>query len=118
MRTNVIAAAALLVSLSVLQTPALAENQGRARLHLNVVDGANAPLPNATVTVYTMHGPRVATTDQTGVVVFADVPAEMTQWWAQMPGHLSSADATRLKPGKNTQTVTLQMATPAAESAS
>jgi len=41
--------------------------------------------------------------------VIADLPAEMTQWWARTPG-LSNAEATRLKPGENTQAVTLHTA--------
>ena len=110
MRMKMIAAAVLLASLSVLQTPALAEDEGRAQLRLTVVDETNAPLPNAIVTVFTMYGPRTVHTDQKGVVVFADLPAAITQWWARTPGHLSSAEATRLKPGENTQAVTLHTA--------
>ena len=109
-----IAAAALLASLSVLQTPVLAQNDGRAQLRLTVVDEANAPLPNAIVTVFTMHGPRTVNTDEKGVVVLADLPAAMTQWWARTAG-LSNAEATRLTPGENKQTLTLH-ATPLTES--
>jgi hypothetical protein len=107
---KMLAAAALLASLSVLQTAALAQSEGRAQLRLTIVDEAKAPLPNAIVTVFTMFGPRTANTDEKGVVVFADLPAEMTQWWARTPGHLSSAEATRLKPGRNNQAVTLHAA--------
>ena len=103
---KMIAAAVLLGSLSVLQTPALAQTEGGAQLRLTVVDETNTPLPNAIVTVFTMYGPRTVNADEKGVVVFADLPAEMTQWWARMPG-LSSAEATKLKPGKNKQVVTL-----------
>jgi hypothetical protein len=110
MPTKILAAAALLASLSVLQTPALAQNEGRAQLRLTIVDETNAPLPNAVVTVFTMYGPRTVNTDEKGVVVFADLPAAMTQWWARTPGHLSSAEATRLKPGENTRAVTLHTA--------
>ena len=107
MRMKMLAAAALLTSLSVLQTPALAHSENRAQLRLTIVDEANAPLPNAVVTLFTMHGPRTVNTDEKGVVVFADLPAATTQWWVRTPGHLSSADATRLTPGKNKQVVTL-----------
>ena len=107
---RLIAAAALLTSLSVLQTPVLAENEGRAQLRLTVVDETNAPLPNASVTVFTMYGPRTVNTDEKGAVVLADLPAEMTQWWARTAGHLSSADATTLKPGQNKLAVTLHTA--------
>ena len=107
---KMIAAAALLASLSVIQTPALAQNDARAQLQLTVVDEANVRLPNAIVTVFTMYGPRTVNTDEQGVVVLADLPAAMTQWWARTPGHLSSAEATRLKPGENKQVVTLRTA--------
>ena len=106
MRMNMIAAAALLASLSVLQSPALAQNERRAQLRLTVVDEANAPLPNATVTVFTMYGPRTVNTDEKGVAVFANLPAALTQWWARTPG-LSSAEAMKLSAGENNQTVTL-----------
>ena len=107
---KMIAAAALLVSFSVLQAPALAQAGSRAQLRLTVVSETNAPLPNAAVTVFTMYGPRTGNTDEKGVVVFADLPAATTQWWVRTPGHLSSADATRLKPGENKHAVTLHNA--------
>jgi hypothetical protein len=104
---NMIAAAALLVSISVFQAPALAQNEGRAQLQLTVVDETNAPVPNATVTVFTMHGPRTANTDAKGVVVFADLPtAVQTQWSARM-GSLSNAEAMKLTSGENKQTLRL-----------
>jgi hypothetical protein len=109
MRMNMIAAAALLASLSVLQTPALAQNDGRAQLRLTVVDETNAPVPNAIVTVFTMYGPRTVNADAKGVVVIADLPAETTEWWARTQG-LSNAEATGLKPGDNKETVTLHTA--------
>ena len=110
MKTKLIVAAALLASVSALHTPALAQNERRAQLRLTIVDDTNAPLPNAIVTVYTIQGPRVVNSDEKGVVVVADLPAEMTQWFAKTPGHVSSADATSLKAGENTQTVTLHSA--------
>ena len=106
MKTKLIVAAALLASVSVLQVPALAQNEGRAQLRLTIVDEANAPVPNAIVTVFTMQGPRDVNTDEKGVVVLADLPVAMTQWWARS-GDLSSAEATRLKPGQNNQAMTL-----------
>ncbi len=109
MRMKMLAAAALLTSLSVLQTPVLAQNEDRAQLRLTVVDEANAPLPNAIVTVFTMHGPRTVNTDEKGIVVVNDLPAAMTQWWARTPG-LSNAEAARLQPGENKQTMTLHTA--------
>jgi len=107
MKTKLIVAAALLASVSVLQVPALAQNEGRAQLRLTIVDETNVPLPNANVTVYTISGPRTVNADEKGVVVVADLPVEMTQWWVRTPGHLSSADATKLKAGENKQAVTL-----------
>ena len=111
MQTKLIVAAALLASLSVLQTPALAQDEGRAQLRLTVVDETNASLPNASVTVFTINGPRTFSTDEKGVVVFADLPTTTTtQWWART-GQLSNAEATRLKAGENKRTVTLHTAT-------
>ena len=107
---KMIAAAALLTSLSVLQVPAFAQNEGRAQLRLTIVDETNAPVPNATVTVFTMYGPRTVNTDAKGVVVVANLPLATTQWWVRTPGHRSSADALRLKPGENKQAVTLHPA--------
>lgn len=109
---NMLAAAALLVSLSVLPTPALAQTDTRAQLRLTVVDQTNKPLPNVTVTVFTMYGERIVTTDAKGVVTVSDLPAVSTQWWANTPGYVSHADAARLKPGKNAQTLTLHTAKP------
>jgi hypothetical protein len=109
MHMKMIVAAALLASLTVLQTPALAQGEGRAQLRLTIVDETNAPLPNASVTVFTIYGPRTGNTNEKGVVVFADLPAATTQWWART-GHLSGAEATRLKPGENKQAVTLHAA--------
>ena len=110
MKTKLIVAAALLASVSVLQVPALAQNEGRAQLRLTIVDETNAPVPNAIVTVFTMTGPRDVNTDEKGVVVLADLPAAMTQWWARS-GHLSNAEATRLTAGENKQTLTLHAVT-------
>jgi hypothetical protein len=114
MKTKLIVAAALLASVSVLQVPALAQNEGRAQLRLTVVDETSAPVPNANVTVFTMSGPRTVNTDEKGVVVIADLPAEITQWWART-GQLSNADATRLKPGQNNQAMTLHTSKPLTE---
>lgn len=107
MRTHMIAAAALLASLAAFQTPALAENNQRAELRLTVVDEANSPVPNALVTVYTIHGPRTVNADEQGAVVIAGLPAELTQVWARTPGNLSGAEAATLKAGVNRQTLTL-----------
>jgi hypothetical protein len=107
-----IAAAVLLASLSAFQTPALAQNDQRAQLRLTVVDETNSPVPNAIVTIYTIYGPRTVSADAKGVVVIADLPAELTQVWART-GNLSAAEAAKLKAGANTQTLTLHSATSA-----
>jgi hypothetical protein len=106
MRTNLIAAAVLLASVSAFQPSALAQNDQRAQLRLTVVDETNSPVPNALVTVYTIHGPRTVNADAKGAVVIADLPADLTQVWART-GNLSAAEATKLKPGANTQTLTV-----------
>ena len=106
MRMNLIAAAVLLTSLSAFQTAALAQNNQRAELRLTVVDETSSPVPNALVTVYTIHGPLTVNADAKGAVVIADLPADVTQVWARI-GNLSSAEATKLKAGENTQTLTL-----------
>ena len=110
---NMIAAAAVLASLSVLPTPALAQNDGHAQLRLTVVNETNKPLPNVTVTVFTIQGERIVTTDEKGVAVLADLPVASTEWWARSE-NLSNADAARLKPGKNSQTLTLHSDRPLA----
>src|SRR5688500_10496429 len=107
MRTHMIAAAVLVASLAAFQTPALADNNQRAELRLTIVDEADSPVPNATVTVYTIHGPRVVNANEKGAVVIAGLPAELTQVWARTPGNLSGAEAAKLKAGVNRQTVTL-----------
>ena len=117
MRMNMIVAALALGTFSALQTPALAQQDARAQLRLTVVDEANSPVPNATVIIFTMYGPRIVSADQTGVVVVAELPAELTQVWTRT-ARLEGAEATKLKPGKNTQTLTLHPSKPLTESGS
>jgi hypothetical protein len=107
MRTNMIAAVVLLGSLAAFQAPALAGDNQRAELRLTIVDEANSPVANATVTVYTIHGPRTVNTNEKGAVVIADLPAELTQVWARTAGNLSGAEAGKLKAGVNKQTLTV-----------
>jgi hypothetical protein len=100
-------AAAVLTALALLHTPALAQTVAtQAELRLTVVDEANAPVPNATVTVFTIHGPRTVKADEKGVVVVAELPAELTQVWART-SERSNAEASKLKPGQNKQTLKL-----------
>ena len=109
---NMIAAAVALASLSALHTPAFAQQDGRAQLQLTIIDEGNSTVSNAVVTIFTMYGPRTVHADQTGVVVVADLPAELTQVWARTAGRLEGAEATSLKPGKNNYTLTVHTAKP------
>jgi hypothetical protein len=104
---NMIAAAVLLTSLAAFQTPALAENRQLAELRLTVVDETNSPVPNAIVTVYTMHGPRTVNADEKGAVVIAGLPAELTQVWARTAG-ISGVEVSKLHVGTNEQRVTVR----------
>lgn len=104
-----IAAAVLLASLAAFQTPLLAQNDQRAELRLTIVDETNSPVPNAIVTIYTIYGHRTVNADAKGAVVIAGLPAELTQVWARTARNLSGAEATKLQPGTNKQTVTLHL---------
>ncbi len=100
-------AAAVLTSFALLTTPALAQTVAtQAELRLTVVDESKAPVPNAVVTVYTIHGPRTVKADDKGVVVITQLPAELTQVSARTP-ELANAEAAKLTPGVNKQTLTL-----------
>ena len=106
MRNNVIAAV-VLTTLSLLPASALAQQVAvQAELRLTVVNESLAPVPNAVVTVFTIHGPRTVKADEKGVVVIENLPAELTQVWARTP-ELSNAEAAKLKPGQNKETLTL-----------
>jgi hypothetical protein len=118
MRTNKIAAAVLLASLAAFQTSVLAQHDQRAELRLTIVDATHSPVPNAVVTIYTIHGPRTVNADAKGAVVVAGLPAELTQVWARTSGDLSGAEATRLKAGTNAQTLTLHTVAASADSGS
>ena len=106
------AAAVALASLSTLETPAFAQQDGLAQLRLTIIDETNSPVPNAIVTIFTKYGHRTVNADQTGVVVLAGLPAGLTRVWARMRGHLEGVEAAKLKPGKNRQTLTLHPARP------
>jgi hypothetical protein len=81
MRTRTALAALLLLTASVLQVPVLAESEPRAQLRLIVVDQANAALPAAAVTIYTVDGnPGMdVTADANGVVVVPSLPVGFAQ---------------------------------------
>jgi len=112
---NKLAAAVLLASFAAFQIPALAQNDQRAQLRLTVVDETNAPVPNATVTIYTIHGARTVNADAKGAVVMADLPTELTQVWARTR-NLSGAEAAKLNAGTNQQTLTVHAGKPLTES--
>jgi hypothetical protein len=116
MRIKMIAAAALLTMCPVLQTAALAQTARPAQLQLTIVDEASAPVPNATVTIYTIYGPRTVNADAKGTVVVADLPADRTQVWART-ANVSGAETSKLKAGANKQTLTVHT-TKASESGS
>jgi hypothetical protein len=113
MHMNLSAAAIALASISTLETPARAQQNGLAQLRLTIVDETHAPVPNAIVTIFTMYGHRTVNADQAGVVVVAGLPAGLTtQVWARTREPLENAEATKLKPGKNKHTLTLHPARP------
>jgi hypothetical protein len=111
MRTHTALAALLLVTAFTLQVP-FARAGTHAQLRLLVVDQTNAPLPAATVTVYTLDGnPGVTVTaDEKGVAVFHALPTGMTQIHAQFPGFARHVGKATLQRGQNAQTVTLRIA--------
>ena len=73
MRTLTALAALLFVAASAQQVPASAHANTSCQLQLLVVDQANVPVPNATVTVYTLDGNQIIherrILDFTGVLV-------------------------------------------------
>ena len=109
MRTHIALAALLFLVASVLQVPASARPSASSQLYLLVVDQASAPLPNTTVTVYTLDGnPGVtAKTDAAGKVVFPKLGSGMAQVVARAAGFVPHIEKTTLETGDNVQTVKL-----------
>jgi hypothetical protein len=109
MRIHTALAALFVLTASLIQAPAHAEADTRAHLRLLVVDQANAALPAATVTLFTMDGnPGVtATADEYGVAVFPDLPVGVAQIYARLTGYGPYIEGTTLRGGSNAQTVTL-----------
>jgi hypothetical protein len=110
MRINTaLAALAVLLTGSLLQVPAFAQAETRPQLRLVIVDQANAVIPAATVTVYTVDGNPglTVTADEKGVATFPTLPVGMTQIHARFPGHAPYIEATTLKRGDNAMTLTL-----------
>ena len=109
MRTHTAFAALLFVVASVLQVPASARPSASSQLHLLVLDQTSVPVPNTTVTVYTLDGnPGVtAKTDAAGKVVFPKLGSGMAQVVARASGYESYIAKTTLETGQNAQTVKL-----------
>jgi Carboxypeptidase regulatory-like domain len=109
MRTHTALATLLVLVTCVLQIPASAYPGASSRLQVLVIDQASMPVPNATVTVYTLDGlPGVtATTDADGKVVFPRLGAGMAQVVARVAGYTPSIEKTTLGTGDNVQTAKL-----------
>ena len=89
----------------------------RAQLHVRVVDDRNVTLADTSVTIYTLDGnPGVTVkTDAEGVATFASVAPGMTQIVARSAHFAPFIDKTTLRPGDNTQTVKLHLASDESE---
>jgi hypothetical protein len=118
MRTFTALATLLLTAASLFSTPALAENEGRARLRLVVVDQHNAALPNAAVTIFTLDGNlgTTVTADDKGVAVFPNLPVGMAEIYARAEGHAPFIEKTTLKAGENDQKARLHSRTESSDS--
>lgn len=112
MRTHTAFAALLLLTVSAFQLPAVAGGDTHAQLRLLVLDRTHAPLPGATVTVYTPDGKpgTTITADGTGVAAFSSLPSGLAQVQVKFPGFRQFVEKTTLKTGVNAQTITLELA--------
>jgi hypothetical protein len=114
MRTYTALAALLLLALSALHVHATAgsDTQARAQLRLLVLDRTQAPLPGATVTVFTVDGNpgTTVTADDKGIAQFPVLPAGLVQVYVRFPGFTSYAEKATLKGGANKETVVLELA--------
>jgi protocatechuate 3,4-dioxygenase beta subunit len=110
MRTHTVVAA-LLLAAATLSSSVSAEPAGAAQFHVQVVDVRNAPLPGATVTIYTLDGnPGVtATADAHGVAQFASIAPGMTQVVARSDRFTPSIAKVTVEPGDNARTVRLHL---------
>jgi len=109
MRIKTVLSTLLLITATLVHVPAFAEAEARASLRLVVVDEANAAVPNATVTIYTLDGnPGITVTaDEKGVALFPSLPTGMAQVHARRQGLTPYIEKTTLQGGQNAQTVTL-----------
>jgi hypothetical protein len=108
MRTHT-AVAALLIAVSTLASAVSAAPADATQLQVQVVDGRNASLSGATVTIYTLDGkPGVtATVDANGVARFESLVPGLTQVVVRADQFASSIDKVTLTAGDNTRTVKL-----------
>jgi hypothetical protein len=99
------------MAVATMSSAVLAEPARAAQFQVNVVDGRNAPLPGASVTIYTLDGkPGVtATANAQGVARFESVAPGMTQVVVQSDRFASSIDKVTLDAGDNTRMVRLHL---------
>jgi hypothetical protein len=109
MRLTTALAAALLTLATLSQVPALASDTARAQLRLVIVDGTNAAIPAATVTIYTLDGnpATIVTANEYGVATFPALPLGMAQIFVKSQGFSPFIDKTTLEGGQQAQTITL-----------
>jgi hypothetical protein len=112
MRITTALSAALLTLATLFQVPALASDTSRAQLRLVIVDGTNAAVPAATVTVYTLDGNPAATVtaNEYGVATFSALPPGMAQIYVKSQGFSPFIDKTTLEGGHQAQTIRLMPA--------
>ena len=89
----------------------LAEPARAAQFQVQVVDGRNASLPGASVTIYTLDGnPGVTVSaDAKGVARFESVAPGMTQIVVRSDQFAASIDKVTLEAGDNIRTVRLHL---------
>jgi hypothetical protein len=109
MRIHTALATLLLLAASLLPVHTSAQAGAPARLRLLIVDQANAAVPAAAVTIYTLDGnPAVTVTaDEKGVALFPSLPVGMAEIYARVPGLAPYIEKTTLERGENVQKVTL-----------
>ena len=109
MRIKTVLSTLMLLTATLVQVPAFADAETRARLRLVVVDQTNRAVPSATVTIYTLDGTPgfTVTADEKGVAVFPSLPTGMAQIHARHQGLKPYIEKTTLQGGENAQTVTL-----------
>jgi hypothetical protein len=115
MRTHT-AVAALLIAASTMSAALFAESSP-AQLQVQVVSDRNAPMPGATVTIYTLDGNPGVTVkaDAQGVATFEAVTPGLTQVVTRSEGFAASIGKMTLRAGDNARTVMLHHASSESE---